>query len=135
LKSHATGVVVHQLPELRQVLHQRRNDLFRRADIAQRVRDNEGLQPGETFERDLRNHFFVEFLDIHAPHVGHGHRGRAKLARVADGKIDLVLGRDPALERDAICVRRCIAVLVLGEIETLFFRQSGLEVGSLAYEA
>src|SRR5580693_8773938 len=39
-------VVVHELPQLRQMLHQRRDDLFRRANVAQRIGNDERFESG-----------------------------------------------------------------------------------------
>jgi hypothetical protein len=63
------------------------------------------------------------------------HRRGAKLRRVVDGEIDLVLGRDSALERDAIGLRDCISVPMLDEIQPLLLSQRGLEVRRLADQA
>ena len=70
--------VVEQLPQLRQVLHQRRDDLARRADVGQRVGDDEGLQSGQRIERHLRELGLVELLDIDAALVRQRHRRRAE---------------------------------------------------------
>ena len=72
------AVVVQQLPQLRQVLHQRRDDLLRRADVGQRVGNDEGLQSGECIEGDVGDRFLVELLDVDAADVRERHGRRAE---------------------------------------------------------
>jgi len=127
--------MVHQLPQLRQMLHQWRDDLLRRADVGERVGDDEGLQPGERLERHLCDVFLVELLDIDPAHVGERHGGSAELGRVGDCKIHLVLGRHPAFEGDAVGLGHGVSVPMLREIETLLFRQRGFQIGRLADQA
>ncbi len=76
-RAHAEVVV--QLPELGQVLHQRRDDLLGRAEARQRVGDDEGLQSGERIERNLRDLALVELLDVHAAVMRERHRRRAEM--------------------------------------------------------
>src|SRR5512145_1715543 len=57
------AVVVEELPELRQVLHQRRDDFAWRADVGEGVGDNEGLEARERLERHLGDVLLVELLD------------------------------------------------------------------------
>src|SRR5262249_61842453 len=45
--------IVKELPQLRQHLHQRRDDRLWRLELGQRVRDHEGLEAGERVERNL----------------------------------------------------------------------------------
>ena len=129
-RGHA--IVVHELPKLRQLLHQGRDDLLRRADIGERIGDDERLEASQRVEGDARDLAVVELLDVHAAHVGQGHCRRAKLGSVSDRKVNLVLGRDSAFESDPVCLRICIAMAMLSEIETLFFLKRRLEVGRLA---
>ena len=133
MRRHA--VVVHQLPELWQMLNQRRDDLLGRADVGQRIGDDEGLQPGQRLERHLRHVLLVELLDVHAAAMRQRHRRSPELGRIGDGEIDLVLGGDAALERDAIGLGDRIAVPMLDEIQPFLLFQRGLEVGRLADQA
>ena len=63
------------------------------------------------------------------------HRRSPKLRRIGNGEIDLVLGRDAALEGDAIGLGDRIAVPMLDEIQPFLFLQRGLEVRRLADQA
>ena len=131
-RGHA--VVVHELPELRQVLHERRDDLARRADVGERVGDDEGLQAGQRLEGDGGDVGLRQLLDIDASAMGQRHGRRAEMRVVGDGEIDLVLGGNAGLEGDAIRLGIGVAVAVLGEVEPLLFGQRGLEVAGLADE-
>ncbi len=126
------AVVVHQLPQLGQVLHQRRDHLLRRADVGERVRDHEGLEPGERLERHIGDEFLVELLDLHAAHVGERHRRGAEFGGVVDREVDLVLGRHARLEGHAVRLGAGIAVAMLDEIKPLLLLQCGLEIARLA---
>jgi hypothetical protein len=67
-RGHA--VVMHQLPQFRQVLDQRRDDLLGRADVGQRIGDDESLEAGQSLERDLRDLLLVQLLDVDAAPMG-----------------------------------------------------------------
>ena len=125
-RGHA--VVVHQLPELGQVLDQGRDDLARGADVGERVRHHERLEAGQRLERHGGDIGLGQLLDVHAAAVGQGHRRRAELGVVGDGEIDLVLGGDAGLEGDPVRLGIGIAVAVLGEIEPLLLGERGLQV-------
>ena len=125
-------VVVHQLPELRQVLHQRRDDLLRRPDVAERVRHHEGLQPGQRLERHDGDVRLRQLLDVHAAAVGQRHRRRPEVGVVGDREVDLVLGRHPGLEGHAVRLGMGVAVPVLAEIEPLLLGQRLLQRPRLA---
>ena len=129
-RGHA--VVVHQLPELRQVLHQRRDDLLRRPDVGERVRHHEGLQPGQRLERHDGHVRLRQLLDVHAAAVGQRHRRRPEVGVVGDREIDLVLGRHPRLEGHAVRLGIGVAVPVLAEIEPLLLGQRLLQRPRLA---
>ena len=116
-------VVMHELPELRQVLHQRRDDLLRRADVGERIGHHEGLEPGQRLEGDRRHVGFRQILDVHAAAMGQRHCRGAIPGVVGDREIDLVLGGNAGLEGDAVRLGRGIAVAVLGEIEPLLLGQ------------
>lgn len=44
------ALMVHQFPELGQLLHQRRGDLFRRVDLGECIGDHKGLELGQRVE-------------------------------------------------------------------------------------
>src|SRR5262249_28051832 len=129
------AVVVDQLPELRQLLHQRRNDFLGGADVAQRVGDYEGLQSGQRFERHLRDLALIDLLDVDTPAMGKRHRRRAVMRRISDREIDLVLGGDTALESDSVRLGPRVAVLVFDEVKPLLLFERGLEVARAADQA
>src|SRR5262245_65137153 len=117
------------------MLHQRRDDFLGGADVAERVGDDEGLKPGQGFERHLRDLALVDLLDVDTAAMGERHRRRAVVRRIGDREIDLVLGGDSALESDAIGLGPRIAVLVLDEIKPLLLLERGLEVARTADQA
>ncbi len=84
------------------MLDQRRDDLARGAEVGERVGDDEGFQACEGVEGDLGDLAWREVLDVDAADVGERHGRRAKAGRVADGEIDLMLGRNARLEGDAV---------------------------------
>ena len=129
-RGHA--VVVHQFPQFRQVLHQRRDDLARGADVAERIGHHEGFQPGQRIEGHGGHIALVQFLDINAAAMGQGHCGRAIPGVVGDREIDLMFGRHAGLEGDAIGLGIGIAVAMFREIEPFLFGQGGLQIGGLA---
>jgi len=129
-RGHA--VVVQQLPELRQLLHQGRDDLLGRANVGQRVGDDEGLEPGQRLERhrgDLRR---AQLLDVDAAAMGEGHGGRAVAGVVGDREVDLVVGRHAGLEGDAVGLGAGVAVAVFGEVQALLLGKRGLEIAGPA---
>src|SRR5215213_11580585 len=64
-RGHA--VVVHELPELWQVLHEGRDNLLGRADIAQGIGNDESLEARQRVERNPCHLAFVELLDVTPP--------------------------------------------------------------------
>jgi hypothetical protein len=116
-RGHA--VVVHQLPQLRQVLHQRRDDLARSADVGQCVGDDESFQARQRVERNRGDLVLAELLDVDAAAVRDGDGGRPEARVVGDREVDLVLGRHAAFEADAIGLGDDVAVAVLGEVQAL----------------
>jgi hypothetical protein len=126
---------VVELPQLRQLLHERRDDCLRRFELRQRVRDDERLETRQRVERHLRDELLVEFLDVHPAVVGERHRRRAKVRRVGDREVDLVLGRDRGLERDAVRLGELVAVTVFDEVEALLLLERGLQVLRAAQQA
>jgi hypothetical protein len=129
------AVVVHQFPQLGQVLHQRRDDLARCADVAERVGDHEGLQPGQCVEGHAGDVGLVELFDRDAALVRQRDRRRAEARVVADREVHLVLGRHTAFEADAVGLGLDVAVLVLGEVQALLFGQCARQVGGAADQA
>ena len=127
--------VVEQLPQLGQLLHQRRDDFLRRADLGQRVGHHERLEAGQRVERHLRHLALVELLDVHAAAMRQGHRRRAKVGRVADREVDLVLGGHAGFEGHAVGLGLDVADLVLGEVQAFLLGQRGLQVLRAAEQA
>ena len=117
------------------MLDQRRDDLLGRADIGQRIGDDEGLEPGQRLKWHLRDLPLVEFLDVHAAHMSERHGGSAKLGGIRDCKIDLVLGRDAAFKGHPIRLGDDISMAVLGEVEALLLGERRLEIARLADQA
>src|SRR5215204_4409322 len=132
-RGHA--VVVHEFPELWQMLHEGRDDLLGRADIAQGIGNDEGLEARQRVERNPCNLALVELLDVHASHMGQRHGWSAELGRIRHSEIDFVLSGNTALEGDAIRLRKGIPMPVLGEIEAFLFRQSRFEISRLPDQA
>ena len=126
------SVVVQQFPQLGQLLHQRRDDLARRADVGQRVGDDEGLEAGQRVEGHRHDLGLVELLDVDAATVGDRDRRRAIASVVGDREVDLVLGRHAALEGHAVGFGEGVAVAVLGEVEALLLGQRAAQIGGSA---
>ena len=73
---HVHAVVVVEIPQLGQVLHQRADDLVGSINLAQQVGDDETLEAGQRVERDRCDLVRGELLDIYAAVMGKGqHRG------------------------------------------------------------
>ena len=124
-----------ELPQFRELLHQRRDDALRRVEVGQGVGHHERLEPGERIERDARDQLPVQLLDVDAA-VAAQRQGRGAKARaVGDGEVDLALGRHRALEGDAVGLGGEVAGAVLDEIEPLFLFQGSLEIGGAAEQA
>ena len=140
---HADGVqlqrghaeVVKELPQFRQLLHQRRDDALRRIEVGQGVGHHERLEPGERIERDARDQLPVQLLDVDAAVAAQSQGRGAKARAVGDGEVDLALGRHRAFEGDAVGLGGEVAGAVLDEIEPLFLFQGGLEIGGAAEQA
>ncbi len=110
---------MQQFPQLGQLLHQRRDNLARCADVGQRVGDDEGLEAGERVEGNGDDLGLVELLDVDAAAVRNGDRRRAIAGVVGDREVDLVLGGHAALEGHAVGFGADVAVAMLGEVEAL----------------
>ena len=127
--------IVVEFPQLRQLLHERRNKRCRRVEVRQRIGDDKRLQTGQRIERHPRDAARIEFLDVHPALMRQGHCRRAKPRRVGDREINLVLGRHRAFERDAVGFGDRVANAMLDEIETLLFFEGGLQIGGAADQA
>ena len=127
--------MVHQLPQLGQVLDQGRYDVGRCADVGQGVGDDKGLQAGERVERDLGDQAAVQLLDVDTADMGERHGGGAEFRRVGDGEIDFVACRHTAFKGHAIGLGQGIAMTMLGEIEPFLLGQRGLEIACPADQA
>jgi hypothetical protein len=87
------AAMVHQFPELRQMLHQRRGELLRRADAAERVRHHEGLQPSQRLEGDRGYLLLGLFLDVDPAAVGR-RSGKPPLTAPVQSPVVRALPRD-----------------------------------------
>ena len=134
--AHADGIelqrrhaeVVVQLPQLEQLLDQRRDNLRWRADVGQGIGDHEGLHAGELIERRLGDVLFVEFLDLHAAAVGQRDRRRPEVGGHGEREIHLVLRRHRAFESHAIGLGHLIAMPVLYEVQPFLLGQRRFQI-------
>jgi hypothetical protein len=125
---------VIELPELGQVLNEGRDDLLRRVQRAQRVGDDECLEPGQRIERNLRHLALVQLLDSYAAVMRERHRRRTEVSRVGDREVHLVLRGHGAFERHAVGLGHLVAVAMLDEVEPLLFLQRRFQIRSPAEE-
>ncbi len=123
---HGHAIVMHELPELGELLHERRDDLPRRSEVGEGVGDDEGLEPGQGLERHFGDMALVELFDVHPARVGQRHGRRAIGGRVGNREIDLVLGRHCTFEGDPLGLGIGVAVAVLGKVEAFLLEQRRL---------
>ena len=117
-----------ELPQFRELLHQRRDELLGRFERRQRIGDDERFHAGERIERHLRHHALVQLFDIHAAVMRERHGRRPEMSGVADGEIHLVLRRHCAFECHTVRLGELVAVAVLDEVKPFLFLQRCLQI-------
>src|SRR5258706_6195370 len=110
------------------MLNERRDDLFRSADITERIRDNKGFEPGERLERNISDQVCTDSLDIDPTLMRDGNRGGPIDGRIRDREIDFMLRWNAALEGDAVGFGDDVSLAMLDEIKPFFFGKSGFQV-------
>jgi hypothetical protein len=113
------AVIVIELPELRQVLHQRTDVVRWAAEVPQCVVDVERLGTGDRVEGDDFLALRRDLLHVD-PSIGRqGHDRVAIKGRGADVDVNLDIRGDKPLEGDPVCLHQAAPLLVDCEIELL----------------